>query len=167
MAFISKLPNFSASYQLWYSEALVLIKQLLPDKVLDFIRFYEKPKTKKDVSYGNYVIEDYLQKLTITRRYNQEKLVGPDAAIPQFTQQLNILRSVKRRFESSLFDIRQLVQADLFDSELGSAKELAKHKFIRATGAISGVALEKHLHQVAINHKLNSGKKNPTINDFN
>ena len=165
--FIKKLPDFSLDYQIWYSEALILVKQLLPDRLVDFIRYYEKPKTRKDVSYGNYFIEDYLLNLTVTRGHYKEKIVGPEAAIPQFRQQLNVLRSVERRFESSLFDIRQLVRADLFDSELGSAKELSKHKFIRAAGAIAGVVLEKHLHQVALNHNLTVGKKNPTINDLN
>lgn len=166
-ALIKKLPSFTDKYQLWYSEALILIKQLLPDRLVDFIKYYEKPKTRKEVSYGNYFIEDYLQNLTVTRGHYKEKIVGPEAAIPQFQQQLNILISVERRFESTLFDIKQLVQADLFDSELSSAKELAKHKFIRAAGAIAGVVLEKHLHQVVVNHNLSIGKKNPTINDLN
>lgn len=166
-ALIKQLPNFINNYQLWYSEALVLIKQLLPDRLLDFTKYYEKPKTRKDITSANYVIEDFLQGLNITRGQYKDKVVGPESAIPQFQQQLNVLKSVERRFESSLFDIRQLVQADLFDSELGSAKELAKHKFIRAAGAIAGVVLEKHLHQVAVNHNLSIGKKNPTINDLN
>jgi hypothetical protein len=166
-AFIDKLPIFTADYQTWYSEALVLIKQLLPDRVSDFIKYYEKPKMRKEITYENYVIEDYLQGLTITRGYNKDVVVSPTAAFPKFTQQLNFLKAVERRFESSLFDIKQLVQADLFDSELGSAKELTRHKFVRAAGAIAGVVLEKHLSQVASNHNLKSAKKHPTINDFN
>ena len=78
-----------------------------------------------------------------------------------------ILKSAKGRFESSLFDIRQLVQADLFDSELDAARELLKNKFVRAAGAIAGVVLEKHLAQVCRNHNVAVSKKHPTINDFN
>lgn len=164
---LKKLPNFRETYQEWYSESLILIKQLLPDRLADFIKLYEKPKTRKGIEYGNYVIEDYLQGMTVTRGHYKEKVVGPDAALTQYRQQLNILKSVEKRFESSLFDIKQLVQADLFDSELDSAKELAKNKFIRAAGAISGVVLEKHLSQVSKNHNIPINKKNPTINDFN
>jgi len=100
----------------------------LPDRLSDFIRHYEKPKQRKDITHSNYVIEDYLQGLRVTRTQGEleHKVVGPDSAIPQFRQQLAILESVKGRFESSLFDIRQLVQADLFDSELDAAGELAK-----------------------------------------
>lgn len=163
--YIGKIPHFKSEYQIWYSEALILIKQLLPDRLSDFIKLYEKPKTRKAIEYGNYVIEDYLQGLRVT--FAGEIKVGPDGAISQFEQQLNILKSIERRFESSLFDIKQLVQADLFDSELDAALELNKNKFSRGAGAIAGVVLEKHLAQVLKNHNLNTSKKNPSISDLN
>lgn len=165
--FLASLPSFKDTYQSWYSEAKVLIKQLLPDRLEDFVRHYEKPKPRKEITHENYKIEDYLQGLSVTRGWDKQKVVGPDSAIPQFHQQLSILRSAKRRFESSLFDIRQLVQADLFDSELDAAAELAKNKFTRAAGALAGVVLEKHLAQVCQNHAIKSSKKNPTIGDLN
>lgn len=164
--YIKKILPFKKEYQIWYSESLVLIKQLLPDRLNDFIRLYEKPKTRKAIEYGNYVMEDYLQTLTVRSGFGEKK-VGPEAAINQFEQQLNILKSIERRFESTLFDIRQLVQADLFDSELDAAKELNKNKFTRGAGAIAGVVLEKHLGQVLTNHNLKSAKKNSSISDFN
>ena len=164
---LSDIPSFREEYQTWYSETQALIKQLLPDRLSDFIRYYEKPKGRKEISFESYRIEDYLQGLNITRAYTQEKVVGPEAAIPHFRQQLAILDSVKARFESSLFDIRQLVQADLFDSELEAAKELSKHKFTRAAGALAGVVLERHLGQVCENHSVKITKKNPGIADLN
>lgn len=165
--FLKNLPSFSNGYQTWYSEALILLKQILPDRVSDFIKLYEKPKIRKNITYENYVIEDALQRLQVTRGWDKEKVVGPDTAIPKFTQQLNIIKSVNRRFESSLFDIRQLVQADLFDSELDAARELNKKGFARGAGAVAGVVLEKHLAQVCENHKIKITKKDPTINDYN
>jgi len=164
---IKKLPKFNDDYQAWYSEAKALIKQLLPDRLSDFSRHYEKPKPRKGLSYENYRIEDFLQGLNVTRGWEKEKVVGPDAAIPHFRQQQAILNAVSARFESSLFDIRQLVQADLFDSELAVAQELLKNGFIRASGAVAGVVLEKHLSQVAANHNITTRKKNPSISDFN
>jgi hypothetical protein len=164
---VNSLPKFSSDYQLWYSASKVLIKQLLPDRLADFVRHYEKPKPRKDIDFENYRIEDYLQGLRVTRGWEKAKVVGPDAAIPHLEQQLAILKAVSARFESSLFDIRQLVQADLFDSELATARELLKTGFIRASGAVAGVVLEKHLSQVAENHNITIRKKNPTISDFN
>jgi hypothetical protein len=167
--FTKSLPSFHADYQAWYSEAKVLVKQLLPDRLVDFVGYYEKPKSRKDITHENYKIEDYLQGLRVTRSQgaDQKKIAGPDSAIPQFRQQLAILKSVNARFESSLFDIRQLVQADLFDSELDAAEELSKNKFTRAAGALAGVVLERHLAQVCDNHNVKITKKDPTISDLN
>ncbi|MBF3632997.1 hypothetical protein N4S61_29325 [Burkholderia pseudomallei] len=165
--FIKNLPSFDTEYQRWYSEALALLRQVLPDRVGDFCRHYEKPKTRKDIAYDNYTIEDYLQGLNVTRGIYKDKVVGRDAAIPHFRQQLAIVDAVQGRFESSLFDIRHMVQADLLDSELEAAEHLAKVKFFRAAGAVAGVVLERHLGEVCADRKITIGKKNPTISDFN
>jgi hypothetical protein len=163
------LPKFKEEYQVWYSEAKALIQQLLPDRLSDFVRYYEKPKARKEINAETYRIEDYLQGICTTRTsgLNKERLAGPEAAIPHFEQQLAILKSVKTRFESSLFDIRLLVQADLFDSELDAAKELTKKGFTRAAGALAGVVLERHLGQVCDDHGTKVAKKTPTISDLN
>jgi hypothetical protein len=164
--FIKSLPSFTTEYQSWYSEARILIKQLLPDRLVDFIHFYEKPKSRGNLTYENYRIEDYFQNLTVTSGNTGQKIVGPDAAISQFRQQVAILKSLKTRFDSSLYDIRQLVQSDLFDSEIDAAKELNKHKFMRAAGALTGVVLERHLAQVCENHNIKVIKKDPGIADL-
>jgi len=167
--FMKTLSSFKKSYQLWYSEAKILVKQLMPDRLDDFASHYVKPKSRKEVTYENYKIEDYLQgiRVTHTQGWDEKKVVGPDAAIPQFEQQLAIVKSVRARFESSLFDIRQLVQADLFDSELDAAQELVRNKFNRAAGAVAGVVLERHLAQVCENHAVKVAKKSPVIADLN
>jgi hypothetical protein len=73
---------------------------------------------------------------------------------------------VKARFKSTLFDIRQLVQADLFDSELDAAEQLTKNRFFRPAGALAGVVLERHLGQVCDNHAIKITKKTPALSDF-
>ena|SRR5450759_4285773 len=42
--FIEMLPRFSGDFQKWYSEAHAVVKQLIPDRLPDFVRLYEKPK---------------------------------------------------------------------------------------------------------------------------
>ena len=163
--FIQALPSFKDEYQPWYSEAKALVRQLLPDRLSDFTRHYEKPKSRKDMTSENYTIEDYLQELEVT--LGTSKVVGPDAAISRFYQQLSIVKSIRGRFQSSLFDIRQLAQADLFDSELDASRELAKNKFTRAAGAVAGVVLERHLKEVCGAHGVAVRKKAPQISDLN
>ena len=165
--FIAELPSFREEYQLWYSEARALIQQLLPDRLTDFTQHYEKPKSRERITRETYTIDDYLQVLALTRRESGTRVVDFSAAIPRFQQQLSIVKAVQRRFQSSLFEIRQLAQADLFDSELDAAKELAKKNFTRAAGAVAGVVLEQHLKGVCASHGVTIRKKNPHISDLN
>jgi hypothetical protein len=162
--FFKKLPDFNSTYEVWYSESLALLRQLLPDRVSNFVSYYEKSKGRKEITCGNYVIQDYLQGLTV--RHFGDTLVGPSAAFPQFSQQLAILMAAKCRFESSLFEIRQLMQADLLDSEIEVARELLKSKFTRPAGVVAGVVLERHLRQVCDDHAIKITKKNPGISDL-
>ncbi|VVO77709.1 hypothetical protein PS898_01644 [Pseudomonas fluorescens] len=156
---IESVKPFENIYHHWYSEALPLVRQLLPDRLADFIRLYERPKARKEITHATYRIEDACQGLSGTR--GGVVSVDPKTAINLLDQQIAIVESIQRRFDSSLFDIKQLVQADLFDSELDTARELLRVGFARAAGAVAGVVLEGHLKQVCDNHGL--PKKSGTI----
>lgn len=149
--------TFSDKYQMWYSEAYTLISQILPMRIVDFETYYKKPKGVSGLSLSKYLID--------TGRFD----FGSTAEIylKLYQQQYLILKAVANRFESSLYDIKQLLQADVFDSEIDSAKELCKKGFYRAAGAICGVVIEKHLSEVCTQHQIKVTKKNPTINDYN
>lgn len=163
--YIADLPTFRDDYQKWYSEAQAVIKQVLPDRLSDFTSYYEYPRVRKDISFKNYMVKDYLQGLAITRS-DGRVLVGGDAAIPEFVQQLNIVKAAKGALESTLMDLKAVLQADLFDTEIETAGALAKAGYLRAAGAICGVVIEKHLTQVADTHNIKIAKKNPGISDL-
>jgi hypothetical protein len=148
--FVAALPNFSGKYQKWYSEAQAVIKQALPDRLSDFISYYEYPRVRKQITYENYMIRDYLQGLRITRGGGYEVIVDSSAAIPEFVQQLNIVKAAKETLDSVLLDLKAVLQADLFDTEIESSSALAKAGFLRAAGAICGVVIEKHLYRRAM-----------------
>ena len=160
-----KLPNFNSCYDSWYSEALVIIKQMLPDRVDDFIKQYKQEK-RKEISFLTYSISDYILGLRTTQGYEQKVIADQSAALSKMEVQTTILSAVSKRFESKLFDIQEVLQSDIFDSELDAARELSKKGFIRGAGAIAGVVLEKHLGHVCKIHSLKSRKKHPSISDF-
>jgi len=160
---------FEIEYQKWYNESFSIIKYLLPDRLTEFEMFYKSDQKRKNVNAITYTIQDWLMGVRAgVNEYNSEK-VFDDFVITfmRFQTQLAILKSIKIRFESSLFEIKQLLQADLLDSELSSSKELLKNGYLRASGVIAGVVLETHLLQVCNNHNITISKKDPTINDFN
>lgn len=158
--------NFRDEYEKWYSEALEVIKQILPSRYDDFKNLYKAEK-RKDIDYLTYTMSDYMIGLRTTRGDAEIVVVDTDAALPKFTQQMKILEAAERRFESSLFDIRQLLQADLFDGEIDTARELLKNGYIRAAGAVAGVVLEKHLQQVSTSHNVTVKAKKPCLSDYN
>ncbi len=46
---MGNIKPFAKAYQQWYSESLPLIKQLLQDRLSDFISLYEKPNSTKEI----------------------------------------------------------------------------------------------------------------------
>lgn len=156
--------SFKDKYNEWYNEALAIIRQLAPDRLEDFKAYYKLDK-RKDITYTTYTISDYLIGVQVSRL--GEVIVSTKSVISKFEQQYYIVKSLKHRFESSLYDIKQLLQADVFDSEIDSAKELCKKGFYRAAGAICGVVIEKHLSEVCRQHDITVTKKHPVINDYN
>ena len=159
-----KLPSFQKNYERWYSVSMQVVRQMLPDRLADFVRQYKDEKRKQTdaVTYG---ISDYMIGVVITR--GDETVVDGEVAFPKFQQQLNILKAAQGRLESSLFDMIEILQADLFDDELDAAAELAKKGFLRGAGAVVGVVLEGHLGHVCGKHDLKTRKKAPTINNLN
>lgn len=161
------LMKFRKGYEIWYSESLSLVKVVLSNRVEDFERYYYQKGEERCLK--NYI--------TYTPARNEGLELGSDFGyVPAeevdyarslFENQLGIVNAAKKRFESSLFDIKQLLQADLFDSELDAARELNKKGFVRGAGAMAGVVLESHLAQVCEKHTIKITKPKPTINDYN
>jgi hypothetical protein len=160
--------TFEREYQSWYTQAASLIRQLIPDRLAEFQELYKGDGKGKATTVQTYHIQDWLNGVRSGKQYTGEKYYDDFAIITmRFGTQLSILQAVRTRFETSLYDIRQLVQADLFDSELDASRELLKSGFLRAAGAVAGVVLEKHLAQVSSNHAAVTRKAHPTISDFN
>jgi hypothetical protein len=161
--------TFETEYQNWYTITLAVVKQIIPHRFNEFESLYLADPKRKVINRVNFTIQDWLNGY---RLYN---LIFPedcdiddiDIVILKFQTQKTILESASHRFENSLFDIRKIVQAELFDSEIDSANELLKNGYLRAAGAIVGVLLEKHLNDVCENHMIKVNKKTPCISDYN
>ena len=155
------LQYFLVHYEPWYTKACATIKQLSPDRFADFTVLYSNPK-RKELDVSTYCISDALR--AITSNY---KSYGSWTAALCVLRQTLMLRACLERFDSKLYDIQTILQADLFDSEIDSAKHLVKKGFFRAAGAICGVLLEKHFAEVCKKRNISFGKKDPTIANYN
>ncbi len=160
---------FEKQYQSWYTEAHALLKQVLPDRLPEFVACYQPPPPRKNFDALTFVIQDYLNGFRSATSKITGKLIFDDlgTVLLRLTSQVAIFQSATARFESSLFEIRQLVTADLLDSELDESAVLLKQGFVRAAGAVAGVVVEKHLGEVCSNHNVSIKKKDPAISDLN
>ena len=152
---------FIKNYEIWFSKALLVVKQLLPDRYLDFYSLYKNDK-RKEITDQNYTLSDAVQ-----GQEGYYPTFSPENAIPKMMQQVSILKTCSERFDKKIFDIQTILQADVFDSEIDSAKHLLKMGFLRAAGAICGVVLEKQFQVICKNHGVVIKKKSPSIADYN
>ncbi len=158
--------KLAARYQTWYSRALRVVEQLLPDRYPEFRAFYRPEKPPKALDVTTYTVSHYLAGISVTR--GALETVNPFGVFKHaFGEQLNIVRSAADRLESRLSDITGVLEAQLFDDELEIADELRKKKHLRAAGVVAGVVLERHLKRVAASHSVRIRKKKPSIGDLN
>lgn len=155
------LLEFNIEYQKWYSDSLFLIRTILPSRYDDFIDFYKYKSNRSKITSSNYVLSDYLKGVVVPSSK------WSSIVIPLFVQQYSIVSGLPRVLESSLYNIKNIVHADLLDSELHAAEELSKKGFYRASGAVAGVVLEGHLKSVCERREVTTKKKNPSISDYN
>lgn len=160
---------FMRKYQKWYSEALKVVEQLLPDRYQEFRGLHSVDRKGKIPDVFTYGIADYLLGLQVTiyRNFQTELAFDPRTiAAGKFTQQVLIVESTRTRLDSLLADIKGVLEASLFDSELDAARDLLKAKHLRSAGIVAGVVLERHLKRVIDNHQV-SFRKIATLSNLN
>lgn len=149
------------SYESWFSRAARAVRDILPERHVEFVELYRLPKRPTKLEIGSYTISDYLSGVTLTY-HDSENLV-----LTRFYQQVAILKSAKDVLVSRVAGIRGVVRSELFDDEISVASELRSKGHFRAAGAVAGVVLERHLKDVAERHKVIIRKKSPTLGDLN
>lgn len=157
--------QFQYDYQRWYTKALKAVASLASDRYAEFRGYYEVDPKRKSLGYGTYVIQDFLKGVA-PGGYQYEGFDARAQVLTCFFNQLTILISIEERVDSVLSNIEGELYAELQDSEVVVARQLAKVS-LRAAGALIGVVIEGHLQKVATAHGVKLAKKNPTIADLN
>jgi hypothetical protein len=157
---------FASAYQGWYSRALRVVEQLLPERYDEFRELY-LPTKRKALTASTYSIADYAGGITLTRGMAGVPIHDPlTTALGKFHQQIAILGSAEPLLRSLLRDLKGVLEADLVDDELAAARELLAAKHLRSAGIIAGVVLERHLKRVLANHRITLRKK-PMLANLN
>ena len=161
-------------YQTWFTEATRVIRDILPERLAEFRALYdpsdgstEVPKSR--LSYGiRHFLSGYTRWTggTETTGIRRPQLPYSDVTLRKLEIQVAILEAARLPLDSVLADIRGIVQADLFDSELAAARHLHENGYIRAAGVLAGVVLELHLRTMCSNHLGDFDRRRPTISDL-
>ena len=139
-----------SDYQQWYTESTLVVKQLIPHRFDEFIESY---------------FQADLDSLT---SIPYERGMNPSLEIyKKMRLQYQILASSKSQLDSVVSNLRKIVQADLFDSELDAARELLDKGFTRAAGALAGVSLERSLKDLMADNDITFDSSKPTIGSMN
>jgi len=156
-AFMKELltkPDFGKEYQAWYTPALRVVEQVLPDRLEEFRTLYrhERPK-QTDVE--TYSIADYIAGIRVTTRYGTEEAFSSrQVAMQKLNQQVDMLGTAAGRLDSLLTDIARELQADLLDDEISAARNLHSAAHLRSAGVVAGVVLEAHLKRLVEDHNV-------------
>jgi hypothetical protein len=117
-----KLPNFKTEYDTWYSEAHAVIKQVLPDRLVDFVKQYKDEK-RKEIDFLTYGIADYLLGLRTTRYGGSEVIADGSAAVGKMQIQNSILDYYQLLKENDIIDTPKW----RFIQHLGDLRNLCDH----------------------------------------
>jgi hypothetical protein len=160
--------DFSETYQQWYTRALPVVRTLAPDRLREFVAYYEPDPKRKTIDITTYRLQDFLAGFQPTPDRFSGKVPYEREVIAQVAayNQLMILRSLTSRLDSILADLENRIATELQDAGLASARQLLKIS-PRAAGALAGVVLEDHLQRVAAIRGVKVAKKDPTIADLN
>ena len=155
-------------YQVWFTEACEVIKQLIPDRISEFKEIYNQRTHYKGIKA--IFEEQHFLDLNLEYKIKNRKGLSSYPLVIEYNQELcgklknnlerqfAILESAKRKLKSFLMNIKTLTQADLFDSELDMAEELRKKEFLRPAGVLAGVVLESHLKTVLLHKNIDLQK---------
>lgn len=152
--------SFRNRYQKWYTNSIIVLNAFLPERKNEFIELYSPDPKRKKLTGLTYKISDAISGLS-------NSFASPIDSISQVQRQIDIVKSLKDIIDSKIGDIKQIIENDVFENELDSARYLLFKGFNRSAGAICGVLLEKHLKSMVSSRGLIISKRDPSINDLN
>jgi len=153
------LTAFSMKYGSWYTRALPAVEQLVSDRLEEFKNCHRPASGgEKTTTISTLLsIAGFPEGVRRTARITSVGLLGI---------LVSIIESASSRLDSVLPNIRNLLQADMFASELDAAGDLLNNGHLRAAGVVAGVVLEGHLKTICLKNTIKLSKRKPTLSDY-
>lgn len=149
-------PKVERQYHSWFFKAKKICQKFYPDEAYKFEMEFDM--IIREYLKGNDVLHSY---------YNKKEKDRFDKFHTAINTQIAILNAIYENFDTIFRRFEAYLNADAFGDELDASKHLHKNKFYRASGALAGVVLERHLRNYCMSNNINISKKNPSISVYN
>ena len=151
---------FETKYQAWYTKCLLLLSIVMPERKQEFVRYYEPDPKRKELTLLNYTLLDAIHIIS-------RGSATPAQGFNILNSQIAIIKGLGIVIDEKLYNLKTLIENEVFESELESAEYLLQKGFNRSAGAICGVLIERHLASMCKTANIKISKKDPSISDYN
>jgi len=124
-----------SDYEVWYISARSLIQEYLPAKLDLFESEYN--------TFKKHLSLEVSASMGSGELYNQ--------IIDCFDEQRNLVKSIPAKIRAEKFKARRQISSRIVRDEIQQSRELFNQDFVRASGVVAAVALERHLLTVCEN----------------
>lgn len=137
--------DLRGEYESWYARAEELVSSHFPQRLDEF------QSTRREV-------KEYI-KMNKNAKLDPERYVN--RATDFFAEQRNVVKAIPGKVEAERLNLRRQISDTFSKEELQQARELLDEELFRASGVLSGIALENHLQlecdEVELDYKHDDG----------
>ena len=159
------LRQLTIKYEAWYTNALRIVQNLVPERLEDFVSAY-KNNRNAPISYSSYTIQDYLLGIKADRSskadYNSNVLFRR-----LILRQVGILSSALRDRPLSEETSEEFLQTEFYKQALDQAQKLFEMGKIVAGGVVVGTVLDNYLQWMCARRDLKLSKKQRSLAEMN
>jgi hypothetical protein len=137
------LPQLTIKYETWYTNALRVVQNLIPERLEDFVSAYKNNRSGA-IGYSTYTIQDYLLGIKVDRSSKAD--FNSALLFERLTlRQAGILNSALQTKPISVNTSENPFQEEFYSRALDKAQKLFGMGQLVPAGVLAGTVLENYL----------------------
>ena len=137
------LPQLTIKYETWYTNALRVVQNLIPERLEDFVSAYKNNRSGA-IGYSTYTIQDYLLGIKVDRSSKAD--FNSALLFERLTlRQAGILNSALQTKPVSANTSENPFQEEFYERALDKAQKLFEMGQLVPAGVLAGTVLENYL----------------------
>ena len=159
------LPRLTIKYEAWYTNALRMVQNLIPERLEDFVSAYKNSRSAP-VSPSTYTIQDYLLGIKV----NRSSRADYDSAVlfrSLILRQVGILSSLLKSKPGSVSVPEDGLQAEFYIRALDQARNLFEAGKVAPAGIVAGALLENYLRWLWRRRNIRVNEQQRSLTEIN